>query len=60
MTSGKKWGLIALIPILVVFEFVFILTSNSLLLRITGSIAIFFSIYLTAMYLVVKKKKGNS
>ena len=60
MTSGKKWGLIALIPILVVFEFVFILTSNSLLLRITGSIAVFFSIYLTAMYLVVKKKKGNS
>ncbi len=56
MASGKKWGLIALIPILIAFEFVIVLTSNSLLLRITGSIAVFFSIYLVSMYAIMKKK----
>ena len=56
MASGKKWSLIALIPMLVAIEFVFILTSNSLLLRIVGSIAVFFSIYLVSMYAIMKKK----
>ena len=57
MSTGKKVLYILAIPLLLAIEFVFVLTSDYLLVRIAGSVAVFFTIFVDVMYLATRKQE---
>ena len=57
MSTGKKVLYILAIPLLLAIEFVLVLTSDYLLVRLAGSVAVFFTIFVDVMYLATRKQE---